>query len=161
MELRKTVKNLGSSIVLLIVSLVMWFYLIPEGIKVSSTFGGAAGVTSRTFPYFTAAVIGIISFIQLIVFSFKIIKQRSIHAIKEDTKSDNIVSEIRSIIIYALFIIFVLLFRYFGSIIAMIIVPPLILWVMGSRNLYHYLSVYGFMGVMYLVFRFVLQVYLP
>ena len=58
MERRKALMNIMSSIVLIILALVMWFYLIPKGVKLSSAFGGNVGVTSRTFPYMTALVIG-------------------------------------------------------------------------------------------------------
>lgn len=159
MERNRAVREMGSAAVFLGLALVMWFYLIPEGVTAQSAFAADTGVSSRTFPYVTAALIGGLSVVQFIVGLTRLALTR-----KKDGRRGSsewyLTGEIRSALVFVLFVAFVVVFRYVGTIPAMIIVPPFILFVMGSRSWAHYLSVYGFMAAMYLVFRYVLRVYL-
>ena len=161
MEQRKAFMNMMSSIVLMILALVMWFYLIPKGVKLRSAFGGDVGVTSRTFPYMTALVIGSMSLLQFMISLVNYVRHFREGQSQKELQDNNIAGEVRAIIIYGLFIAFGVIFRYWGTIPAMVIVPPFILLAMGSRKILHYVSVYSFMAIMYVLFKFALHVYLP
>lgn len=56
---------------------------------------------------------------------------------------------------------YAVIFSKFGFIAATLIIPPAILLVLGCRKWQHYLYVYAFCGVMYLIFTLVLKVHLP
>ncbi len=60
--------------------------------------------------------------------------------------------------VFALALVYALLFKYIGFIPATILVPPVLLLLLGCRKWYFYAAVYVFSAVMYAVFRFVLLV---
>lgn len=61
-------------------------------------------------------------------------------------------------IVFALVLIYIILFAKIGFIPATAIIPPIILFVIGCRNIKFYVIYYVFVTVMYLLFRFILMV---
>ena len=60
--------------------------------------------------------------------------------------------------IFALIVVYGLLFKTFGIVAASLIVPPVILFLLRCRKWYMYLILYAFFGLMYALFTMVLHV---
>ncbi len=142
MELIKYRNNAICGMVFLIFSLWMIFYAIPTQISLVEILGGAdAGANSRSTPYFAAAFMGIPSLIQLLVSVAKYVRLE-----KQGAEAPGMqvgwTGEIRALIIFGLCIFYGVLFWSIGYILATVIVPPIMLFVLGDRKWRHYLSVY-------------------
>ena len=70
-------------------------------------------------------------------------------------------NELRALIIFALCVIYAVLFSMIGYIAATLIVPPIMLLVLGNRKWQHYVSVYAVGAAIYVVFVYLLQIRLP
>ena len=153
--------NIIFASIFLLVSLWMLFFAIPSEIRLSSLWSTVdSGVNSRTFPYFATIIMGSAALIQLVNNIRKLIAQKKS---EEGVPKDKIVwaNEIRALIVFALCAGYGILFITIGYIYATIIVPPIILFVLGSRKWHHYLTVYGVGALMYAIFQFLLRVRLP
>ena len=158
-------QNIKANIILasifLTVSLWLMFYAIPTQIRLSSMWSTVdSGVNSQTFPYFATTIMGSAALIQLVSNIRKLILQKKS---KEEVPKKKVVwaNEIRALIVFALCAAYGVLFITIGYIYATIIIPPIILFVLGSRKWYHYLTVYGIGALMYVIFQFLLRIRLP
>ena len=166
MEQRKIVKEIIIGLSIVLISLFIIIVLIPQQIKLSTSFGQDIGVNTRTFPYFTAAIIGIAAGVHLIVSTIKYFQIRkkykdSIEKMpKEKQSKTNIYGEVLSIFIFILFAAYSFIFSKFGFIIASITIPPLILVALKSKKVLHYISAYGFIALMFVIFQYLLKIQL-
>ena len=158
-------QNIKANIILasifFIVSLWLIFFAIPSQIRLSSMWSTVdSGVNSRTFPYFASVIIGSAALIQLVnnIRKLIILKRSQEEVIKQKTVWAN---EIRMLIVFGLCAAYGVLFVTIGYIYATIIIPPIILFVLGSRKWYHYVTVYGVGALMYVIFQFLLRIRLP
>lgn len=165
MEKKEIRDDLYAMIFLLGFSLIAYFYLIPTGIKANVTFGGATGVSSRSFPYLVVMIMGGVSLLQLIR---DVVKLGKLPEDGSGQKDSNIFNNpevrkpfLRMAGVLILFTVFGGLFITVGFAAACIIVLPLILFVLGSRRISHYASVLVFSGVVYILFRLVLNIRIP
>ena len=158
-------KNLKANIVFAVLfvalSLFMIFIAIPSQISLSAKWSTVdSGVDSRTFPYIACVIMGSAALVQLISNVRKYIELKKAN---QEIPGEKIVwaNEIRAILVFVLCVAYGILFDTVGYILATLIIPPIVLFVMGSRKWYHYLSVYGVGVIMYVVFIFLLNIRLP
>lgn len=155
---QKLWQNFISGLLIAALGLLMEFYIIPAQIKVSA-FGGSGGVNSRSFPQLAAWIILIPAILLAVTSGFQLLKMGK--AEKQAKSSIRWRDELRAIGLIALFFLYAVLFNFVGYIVATIIVPPLVLLLLGSRNWKHYTAVYGVGIAVYILFKFVMQVPLP
>ena len=155
---QKLWQNFISGLLIAALALLMEFYIIPAQIKVSA-FGGGSGVNSRSFPQLAAWIILIPAILLSVTSGFQLLKMGK--AEKQANSSIRWRDELRAIGLIALFFLYAVLFNYVGYIVATVVVPPLVLLLLGSRNWKHYTAVYGVGIAVYILFKFVMQVPLP
>lgn len=160
MEIKKQRTNIIVSAVIIAIAAVVWFFVIPSQIRVNSLWGSSSGVTGRTFPYFATALIALAALGELIQSATAYVKLKRSGA-KSDKKPIEWSSELRAVLIFILCIAYAVLFDRIGYIVSTLLVPPVMLFIMGSRKWYHYISVYAVGAVMYLIFVYLLQIPLP
>ena len=155
---QKLWQNFISGLLIAALGLLMEFYIIPAQIKVSA-FGGSTGVNSRSFPQLAAWIILIPAILLAVTSGFQLLKMGK--AEKQRNAPNRWRDELRAIGLIALFFLYAVLFNYVGYIVATIVVPPLVLLLLGSRNWKQYTAVYGVGIAVYILFKFVMQVPLP
>lgn len=153
--------------VIIVASILTYNIVIPA--QIPDTTGGISSVGaigSRDFPQLVVGLIGIIAGIELIknLFkAFKALKKMKAEnaetsendAVKPD-KKEIIKKYLKVLIMFILYAVYGFLFVKFGFIIPTIFVIPLILFVVGSRNWKHYVSIYVFAAIIYVIFKYVL-----
>lgn len=163
-------KKVREDIVVMLVLLAVSIYFLLSGINAQIPESPAARgqlFTPRTFPRLCISVIALCSFAGAVKNIRKYISLKKHNDIGEpvrrwgDLSRKEIIGQIMPLICFALCAIYALIFSKFGFIIATIIVPPILLFIMGCRKWQHYLCVYGFCAAMYAIFVFVLKVNLP
>ncbi|MBL7007092.1 MAG: tripartite tricarboxylate transporter TctB family protein [Spirochaetia bacterium] len=158
-------KNIKAEAVLAILFLLLslWaiFIAIPSEINLSSTWSTVdSRVNSRTFPYFAAIIMGTAALIQLISVIKKYI---ALKKTQQGARQDKIIwqKELRAIAVFAVCVVYGILFVNIGYIFATLITTPLVLVILGDRKWQHYLIVYGVGAAMYGIFQFLLKIRLP
>lgn len=148
--------------VLILAALIVYFFIIPNQIYVSSS-AAAEAFSPDTFPrfaaiiFFIAAVIGLLNSIRLYIAA------RNLETIQEKTQPvpSTTKERLASLIPYLVFLLILLygiLFYKFGFILATVTVPPVILLSVGCRKWQYYGIYYAFALVLYLLFRYILLV---
>lgn len=147
--------------VLTIVGIIFYFRVIPTQIYISKT-ASAEAFSPDTFPNAITILFILASLAGLVLSVF-----RHKAAIKEEGLPERS-PKIRTIkdyfgilmpfIVFAMVLIYAVMFWKIGFIPATVIVPPLILFVIGCRKWTYYPIYYVFVTLMYLLFRFVLMV---
>lgn len=160
MDIKRQRTNIIVSIILIVIAIIVWLFVIPSQIRINSLWGSSSGVTGRTFPYFATALVALAALGELIQ-SAVIYTKLKRSGVKEESKRIDWLSEMRAVIIFILCIIYAVLFDRVGYIVSTLVIPPVMLFVMGSRKWYHYASVYAVGAVMYLIFVYLLQIRLP
>lgn len=151
--------------VLFILSLVMLYYVIPGYVTVPKAAKGL--FTPRTFPYMCFFVIGLCALIGIIKNILAYFREKNSESFKADIKTwkEKTAREKLGVfmpwICAALCILYAILFGKIGFIWSTLLIAPVILLILGDRKPMHYVWVYAFCAVMYVIFRFVLSVRLP
>ena len=162
MNRKKLYQEIGSSLFFLALCVLLWFVIIPWGIPLRGTWAVVSyGMNTRSFPFFTVAVMGIASLCVLgksLFLLFRLTRKEKDNAPGEKFR---LTDELKVVGFILLFVLYAVLFKYAGFIIATILVPPAILFFLGNRKILHYLCVYGVGIGFYLIFRFLLYVLLP
>ena len=159
MKQTKLKQSMISSAVIIAFSLWMILYAIPTQIPVNALQKAAAGsLTGRSFPYFAAILICAASTVLFLSSAVKYIKQRRHESEEKKKTAVEWRKELRALGVLLLCFIYGVLFMRFGFILATVIVPPLMLFVLGSRNWKHYLSTYIACAVIFSLFYFVMGV---
>ena len=156
---QKLLQDLASGIFVTVLAVLMIVYFIPGQIKISTALGVDQSFNAQTFPFFAAWVILIPGVILTISSAVKLIRLKSEGTIKLPPVKFR--DELRAIALIALFFLYVLLFATLGYIPATVIVPPLVLWLLGSRDWRYYAAVYGVGVVVYVAFKYLMSVPLP
>jgi hypothetical protein len=161
MEQKKIVREIFIGLFMMILSLLTLIVFIPQQVQLSTTFGQEIGFSSRSFPYITTGLIGVAAMIQVIVSIISYLKIRKKHMeTKEKQPNKNMYGEVLSIVIFMLFVAYAFIFSKFGFIIASVIIPPIILFVLKSEKKVYYVSVYGFIALVFVVFQYLLKIQL-
>ncbi len=148
--------------VLILAAVIVYFFIIPNQIYVSSS-AAAEAFSPDTFPRFAAiifliaAVIGLLNSIRLYLAA------RNLENTLKETKHipSTAKERIASLIPYLVFLLILLygiLFYKLGFILATVTVPPVILLSIGCRKWHYYGIYYAFALILYLLFRYILLV---
>ena len=144
----------------IVLAAVTWLYIIPSQVRINAMWGGSSGVNGRTFPYFATALVALAALGELIQSAIEYISLR-----RQGKTAEKIAiewkKELRAVIIFVLCLVYAIIFSTLGYVIATIIVPPIMLFVMGNRNWVHYISIYALGGIMYALFVYLLRIPLP
>lgn len=161
MEAKKARGDIILYAVLSVLGFVFYKYIIPGQVYMSLT-ASAEAFSPDTFPnavtiLFTGAavcglILAIIRYIKAIRVEGKPQKGSS-----KKAKNERI-GDFMPLIVFALCLLYVILFGWLGFIPATILVPPVILYVIGCRKWNYYPIYYAFAAAMYLLFRFILLV---
>lgn len=144
----------------LIFSILMIFAIIPAQIPVSAMLAKEY-ITPRTFPTATCVILAVLSIIGLIHSLFKYSKLEKVTEEKTHKTKEEIYDSVFPFLIFALILVYALMFKHLGFIWASIVIPPVILFLLNCRKWYMYLALYAFAAVVYIIFTFVLHVPLP
>ena len=157
--MKKIKKNLYASAALFFFSLLMIFYAIPTQISVKALLGGnSTAVNSRFFPYIVSILIGVLSAVELVSSAIQLSRlAKNNAAAREEGPKGTLIA----IVVFVLFVVYLLVFARFGFIISSAIVPPAVLFVLGSRKWQHYVSYYAVMAATYFIFVYALKISLP
>lgn len=166
MNKKKMKEDIMAYAVVLLFSLFFLFYAIPTQISVPKAAVGL--FTPRTYPYVCFAVIAVCSVAGLLKSIVKYVREsrsnpefsKGIQTWKEKTRKEKIGAFMPWICI-ALCILYAILFGKIGFILSTILIAPIILFILGDKKILHYVYVYAFCAVMYVIFVIVLGVRLP
>lgn len=161
MEAKKERREIILYSVLLIVSFVFYKWIIPTQIYMNA-LARLEKFDPDTFPNFAtiffmvAALMGLVGSIIRYVKAVKV-EGKPVKEKVERTQREK-VGIWMPYIVFALVLVYIILFSKIGFIPATAIIPPIILFVIGCRKPHFYLYYYIFVSLMYLLFRFVLSV---
>ena len=165
-ELKKTRNDIFIMLGIMGLCVLFYFYLIPTQIPVSAK-ASQDPFTPRTFPNLLVIgifILSVIGFITNLIKYFQL-KKTNLPEREETTKEKKSRNEYIAVLMpyffFLLIVVYYYLFTHVGFVWATILVPPVMLFVLGNRKWYLYLSVYVFAAIMYLLFRFVLYVPIP
>ena len=140
MELKKARREFCFMAVLLVLSILFYTVVIPAQIPLRSTWGADIAFTSR---------------------KIFVLKRRAAEQPRKESAKEPLAKALVPYAVFGLILLYGVLFAKIGYIWSTLLVPPALLAVMGCRKWTYYLYVYGFAAVVYVLFRFVLQVVLP
>lgn len=159
MKQQKAKRDIFLMLLLMVASLVFIVWIIPNYITVTKLMEMEA-FTPRTFPNLIAYCLlaaSSIGFISALFEYRKAIKEEGRMEKRKKTKEE-LVDELFPYFIYALILVFVIVYSSFGIIPAMLIVPPIMLWFLNCRNWKSYVAYFVFVTIMYLLFTQILAV---
>lgn len=158
--MEKEKKNMWAAAAFLLLSIVM-MWAIPRQIQVSSILGTTSSVDSRWFPSLVSGLIGITALAELIASAGKYVRlKRQGGEPAEKTGRLNI-GLVKAFAVFALFVLYAVLFKTVGFVISTLIVPPLTLLVCGGKNWRYYVAFYSVAAITYFLFVYVLKIALP
>lgn len=147
--------------VLAAAGIIFYKWIIPTQIYMSKTAGSEA-FSPDTFPNAVTILFIAASLTGLALSAFRYCKavqaegrpskERVVHARRE------VVGALIPFVVFALVLVYAILFMSVGFIPATAIVPPVILLVIGCRKWRYYAIYYVFAAAMYLLFRYILLV---
>ena len=147
--------------VLLVAAIFFYVWGIPSQIYMTAT-AKAELFSPDTFPRFATLVFIISAGIGLIISLYSYFK-----AIKEEGKPvrekkvwarNDIYAMLIPYIVFVLCVIYAILFRRLGVILATALIPPIVLFAMKCRKWHYYIILYAFSAILYVLFKFVLLV---
>ncbi|MGI5963824.1 MAG: tripartite tricarboxylate transporter TctB family protein [Lawsonibacter sp.] len=157
--MKKAKQDMLSMAVLMAVCASFYFWFIPSQIRVVAN--SKTNFTSRTFPSLLMAALFLVA---LLGFINAVIRYQKA---KKAGKQEPIVSPgtyreiILPLLAFVLILIYALLFKYVGYLVATILFVPALLLLLRCKDWRYYVGGYGFCAVMYLIFIYVLRVPLP
>jgi hypothetical protein len=159
MEKKRICKEIYVGLAIVALSLFIAFILIPNQIAVRSASSESSSITTRTFPLLATGLIGFSALIHSISYFFKYLKIREAEKDSEESSTKvNMKGELKALLVFVLFLVYGILFDLFGFVISSLLIPPLVLFSLGSRNKYHYISIYVFSILIFLIFQFLLNI---
>lgn len=144
---------------LMILSLVLMIWIIPSQIKVTAMMESES-FTPRTWPYLIVLAllaVSAIGFINNLTQYLRLRKEDGTVEKRARSKEDW-TRTLFPYLIFALIVIYGVLFNLFGIVVATIIVPPVILWCLRCRKWQMYVAFYAFAAIVYLLFTKLLLV---
>ena len=148
--------------IFLVFGILMIVVIIPMQIPVSAMLTKEY-ITPRTFPTAICIVLAVLSVIGLMksFLTYSKLEKPVAEEAKVRKTKEEIYDSVFPFLIFALALVYALMFKYLGFIWASVIVPPIILYLLNCRKWYMYLALYAFAAVVYIVFTAVLHVPLP
>lgn len=161
MEAKKARGDIILYSVLSVVGIIFYVFIIPGQIYLSKT-ASAEAFSPDTFPNAVTILFVIASLcgLALAIYRYRKAVQLEGKPQKDTTPRTRreIVGAFMPFIVFALVLLYAILFMYVGFIPATVIVPPVILFVIGCRKWHYYPIYYAFAALMYLLFRYILLV---
>lgn len=161
MDRNKIKKDIVMWSIFLVLGLLMTFVIIPDQIPVSPMLQKEY-ITPRTFPTAICVVLAVLSVVGLFD---SILKYSKIEKTERDGKETwtkgKVYDSVFPLLLFALVLVYALLFKYIGFVWASVIIPPIMLYLLNCRKWYMYLALYIFAAVVYAIFTAVLHVPLP
>ncbi|WP_407267774.1 tripartite tricarboxylate transporter TctB family protein [Radiobacillus sp. PE A8.2] len=146
----KVPTNLVGGILIMLLSLIIWF-LIPVQIPIMATFEGKL-IDSRFVPRLLVATMFLIS--AILIISSLVFK-------KEKTIVYNVRSELKGILYLSILVIYILLVKYIGFLIACLLLAIVTLIYFKVKAIKYYAITLSVFVAIYLIFYFILEVPLP
>lgn len=166
-KIKKIRKDIVSMSVFLAGGLCFAIWIIPAQIPVRGN-QGAQAFTSRTFPYIITYSICVVAVLGLLSTILQYRKLRSDPAMREKGDKGEQAFPVKSTmeilipyIIFGLIVVYGVLFRSIGYIVATVIILPVMLFLLGCRKWMHYVCAGLFAAMVYVVFKILLLVPLP
>lgn len=158
--MNKAKKSILAAAILLVFIIMMLVYAIPTQISTSNILGSASTMDSRWFPTVVSVLIGLLAAFELVTNIIKLKNEKS------SENADNVESAdkkgmIKSLAVFALFVLYLVLFANFGFIISSILVPPVVLFILGGRKWQYYLCYFIVVAITYVIFMYALNIMLP
>lgn len=143
--------------------IMMAFVIIPKQIPVSAMLAKEY-ITPRSFPTAICLALSLVSFVGLassIRKFLRIQKEARAENAAEADRERSLYDSIFPFLIFALIVVYAVMFKRLGFIWATAIIPPIILALLKCRKWYMYLALYAFAAIIYILFTVVLNVPLP
>lgn len=159
MDRKKAKTDIYMMLFFIILSLVLLFWVIPTQIKVTAMME-VESFTPKSFPQLIASgllLVSVIGFVKSLIVYWKL-GARGERETAEKRTAGQWREALFPYVIFALIVIYGLLFKCFGIIPATIIVPPIILWCLRCRKWQMYAIFYAFTAIIYLLFTKILLV---
>ncbi len=162
MERTKILKDMAMWGFFLILGILLIAVIIPSQIAVSPMLAKEY-ITPRTFPNALSVALIVVSVIGIVSSGMKYAKlpKEEREAKTEKKSKEQLYDQFFPYIIFALVLLYGLIFKHLGFIVATVFIPPVILFLLNCRKVYVYAALYGFAALIYVVFTFVLHVPLP
>lgn len=159
MRQKKAFQDMFLMLFFAVVALILIWVVIPNQIKVTAIMEKEV-LSPRTVPYLAAGGILLISVIGFLSNLFIWLRERKTdQSVKQESKpKDERINALFSYLIFLLIVLYGVLFQYFGIVVASLVVPPVMLYLLRCRKWYMYLILYAFFGIMYTLFTVVLHV---
>lgn len=164
MGTKKEKENIIISFIFMGLAFFTHAYVIPWGVPLRASWGGDIGVDSRTFPKFTAVIMGLVAFAFLLFSLSRYViakKKESQEGVQETSGKSGFSGYLMGFAVFGLFVAYGVILITLGYLVASILVPPIILFMLGERKKLHYVSVYAFAASLYAIFELILKVRLP
>lgn len=159
MKQKKAKQDMLLMLFFVVVSLVLLFWVIPSQIKVTAMMEAEA-FTPRSYPYLVAGgLLGVsaLGFVSSLITYLHLRREEGAMKAAKKTKEEW-KKALFPYFIFALIVLYGVMFNLFGIVIATLIVPPIILWALNCRKWQMYVIFYVFTAVVYLLFTQVLMV---
>ena len=159
MKQQKAKKDMLLMLFFIVLSLVLILWMIPGQIKVTAMMQSEA-FTPRTWPYmivFALLAISVVGFVNNLTQYLRLRREEGTAEKTKKTKEEW-KKELFPYFMFALIVVYGVLFKYFGIIVATVVVPPIMLWCLRCRKWQMYVVFYAFAAIIYLLFTQVLMV---
>ena len=159
MKQKKALTDMLLMLFFMVFAAVAIWYVIPSQIKVTAVMEKEV-MSPRTVPYLAAGGVLLVSAIGFVSNLAAWLKARREEGPMERERKtrEQWADALLPYGIFALIVVYGLLFKTFGIVAASLIVPPVILFLLRCRKWYMYLILYAFFGLMYALFTLVLHV---
>jgi len=148
-----------------VASLVLYFWAIPTQVILRGfAWTADVGFDAQTLPtilavcLFFVTTLGIIKTLPIVL---KARKERIESGQPPQKNQDGLYATIIPLLMFLACVLFITLFMNFGFFIAALIGIPILLTLLRAKKWYYYAIAYGFAGLLFVVFRLLLNVPLP
>lgn len=160
MDYKKTKQDFTIMLLIMLLSLILRFVLIPSQIQLRSNSNPS--FNAQTFPIILSMALFMVSLLGAANAGWKLVKLRKEVTSEKEAKalcSFRKVFQPAAVFLIAVF--YAWAFSKLGYIVSTLIAASAVLLVLGCKKWQYYASVYGFCIVVYLVFKVVLLVPIP
>lgn len=161
MEAKKARGDIILYSVLAAIGIIFYIFIIPEQIYMSKT-AKAEAFSPDTFPNAVTVLFVLASLCGLALSIYRYQKAVRLEGKPQKDMTlrtrREIVGDFMPFLVFALILLYIVLFMQIGFIPATVLIPPVILFVIGCRKKHYYVIYYAFAALMYLLFRYILLV---
>jgi len=152
-----------------IASIALYFWMIPTWVILREfAWTADTGMDGKTLPnilavsMFIVTSIGIAKTIPLVLKDRKAKQESGQNPAETKAKTGgSLYTKLIPLLIFLASALFIYLFSNFGFLIAAVVMIPVFLLLLQARKWYYFVSVYAFAGILFVVFRHILNVPIP